>query len=292
MISMKISALLKNAPLFIFLTFFAIKASAAIDNVDILDNVLQRYADAASTWGSIIQNYASWLFWVLVVISMVWTFGMMALRKADIGEFFAEFIRFTIFTGFFWWLLINGPRFSIDIINSLRQIGGQATGLGSSLTPSNIVDIGFAIFGRAVDQSSLWSPGSSTAGLLMAAVILITLALIGVNMLLLLVSSWMLAYGGIFFLGFGGSRWTSDIAINYYRTILGIAAQFLAIVLLIGIGKTFLDSYYTQMSQGLRLKEMAVMLVVAVVLLALVNKVPPLTNKGKSPGFAGETVAV
>jgi type IV secretion system protein TrbL len=50
---------------------------------------------------------------------MVWTFGMMALRKADIGEFFAEFVRFTIFTGFFWWLLTNGPNFASSIYASL-----------------------------------------------------------------------------------------------------------------------------------------------------------------------------
>jgi len=79
---------------------------------------------------------------------MVWTFGMMALRKADIGEFYAEFIRFIVFTGFFWWLLTNGPKFAIDIQDSLRKIGGNATGTGSSLTPSGIVDIGFDIFAR------------------------------------------------------------------------------------------------------------------------------------------------
>jgi type IV secretion system protein VirB6/type IV secretion system protein TrbL len=39
-------------------------------------------------------------------------------------------------------------------------------------------------------------------------------------MLLLLASGWVLAYGGVFFLGFGGSRWTSDLAINYYKTVL------------------------------------------------------------------------
>jgi type IV secretion system protein TrbL len=38
---------------------------------------------------------------------MVWTFGMMLLRKADIGDFFAEFTRFIIFTGFYFWLLTN-----------------------------------------------------------------------------------------------------------------------------------------------------------------------------------------
>jgi hypothetical protein len=56
---------------------------------------------------NIIQSAAERLFWTLVLISMVWTFGMMLLRKADIGDFFAEFTRFIIFTGFYFWLLTN-----------------------------------------------------------------------------------------------------------------------------------------------------------------------------------------
>ena len=98
------------------------------------------------------------------------------------------------------------------------------------------------------------------AAIVMAAVILIILTLISVNMVLLLVSGWILAYAGIFFLGFGGSRWTSDIAINYYRTVLGVAISLFAMVLLVGIGKTFLDDYYIQMSGGLSLKEMSVLM--------------------------------
>ena len=33
----------------------------------------------------------------------------MALRKADLAEFFAEFCRFILFFGFYLWLLRNGP---------------------------------------------------------------------------------------------------------------------------------------------------------------------------------------
>jgi type IV secretion system protein TrbL len=36
--------------------------------------------------------------------------------------------------------------------------------------------------------------------------VLIVLALVGVNMLLLLASGYVLAYAGVIFLGFGGSR--------------------------------------------------------------------------------------
>lgn len=133
---MRMPAVFKNAGLLfvlLWLAFFSIEAQAAIDNAGVLDNVLNRYSAAASGWAGFITARATWLFWTLAVISMVWTFGFMALRKADIGEFYAEFIRFTIFTGFFWWLLTNGPNFATDIMSSLRTIAGSASGTGSTL---------------------------------------------------------------------------------------------------------------------------------------------------------------
>src|SRR5574337_1129643 len=219
---------------------------------------------------------------------------MMALRKADIGEFFAEIVRFTIFTGFFWWLLTNGPIFAKSIMDSLRQIGGNATGLGTRLSPSGVVDVGFAIFDKVIDQSSMWSPVNSAVGIIIAAIILMILALVGVNMLLLLVSGWILAYAGVFFLGFGGSRWTSDMAISYYKTVLSVAAQLLVMVLIVGIGKTFLDDYYGRMSEGITIKELGVMLIVSMILLLLVNRLPSLVSgiiTGASVGAAGMAAA-
>lgn len=274
---MRMPAIFKTASLLfvlLWLAFFSIEAQAAIDNVGVFDSVLDRYLAAARGWGTIITARASWLFWTLALISMVWTFGLMALRKADIGEFYAEFIRFTVFTGFFWWLLTNGPNFATDIIDSLQTIASNAGGTGQTLKPSGIVDVGFGIFFKVLDNSSIWSLVESAAGILISAAILVILALIGVNMLLLLVSGWILAYAGVFFLGFGGSRWTSDMAINYYKTILNIAAQLFTMVLLVGIGKSFVDQYYNAMTAKISLKELGVMMVVAVVLLALTNKLP------------------
>ena len=272
----------------LWLWAFSTNAYAAISNKGILDDVLSRYSTAASTWGTVITAYASWLFWTLTLISMVWTFGMMILRKADIGEFFAEFIRFTVFTGFFFWLLTNGPKFAIDIQDSLLQIGGKATGTGATFSPSGIVDIGFDIFGKVYDNSSTWTPVDSTVGIIISLISLVVLALVAVNMLVLLISGWILAYAGIFFLGFGGSRWTSDMAISYFKTVLSIAAQLLTMVLLVGIGKSFIDQYYTNMNQSYAdMKELGIMLIVSVVLLALVNKLPPLIGQIPMGGGTG-----
>ncbi len=259
----------------IFLIIQTPEAIAAINGQNIFDDVENKYKAAATAWAATLTARASWLFWTLALISMVWTHGMLLFRKADITEFYGEFIRFIVFTGFFWWLLTNGPTMAIDIIDSMQTLGGTASGV-SGTTPSSIVDVGFKIFNTVVQQSSIASPIMSTAGIIMATIVITILALIAANMLILLVTGWILAYAGVFYLGFGGCRWTSDIAITYFKTVLNIGVQLMTMVLLVGIGQQFINTYYTQMEANINLNDMAAMLVAAVVLLVLVNKIPPM----------------
>jgi P-type conjugative transfer protein TrbL len=262
-----------------------------LNSSGISDDLLERFRTGAAGWGGVIIKYASWVFWTLAFISLTVTFAFMALRRADFGEFFAELIRFLLTTGFFWWLLINAPVFSTAIITGLRRVAGEAAGLGNgALAPSGIVDIGFAIFYKAVDNSSAMKPVDSSVGIIAALGVLIVLGLIAINMLLLLASAWVLAYGGIFYLGFGGGRWTSDMAIHYYKMVLGVGMQLFAMVLVIGIGKSFIDDYYARMSAGQTLKELGVMLFVAVILFVLSNRLPALLAgpaTGSHGGAAG-----
>lgn len=280
----------KAALIGVALALYSTAASAQLTNQGMLDQVVTDFASAASSWQVAVMNAAMFLFWTLGTISLVITFGFMALRKADIGEFFAEFIRFILFFGFFLWLLRYGPTFAGSIIRSLRQLGEQASGV-SSVTPSGIVDVGFLILKQALANLSAFSPVDSVIGVALSLGILILLTIVAVNMLLLLVSSWILMYAGIFFLGFGGSRWTSDMAINYYKTVLGVAVQIMTMVLLVGIGNDLLTSFYARMNTGtLNFEELGVMLVFCVALLMLVNRVPPLVAgiiTGSGIGGAG-----
>jgi len=251
-------------------------AGSGINGANIFDSILNRFQQTSSTWERKITDYASWLFWSLALISMIWTYSLMALQRLDIQAFFAETVGFLITTGFFYWLLINGPAIASSIIKSLRQMAAEASGLHQNVSPSGIVDIGFDIASKVVDNSSIWSPAATTVGLIIAAIILVVLALVAVNMLLILISAWVIIYGGIFLLGFGGGRWTQDIAINYYKTVLGIAVQAFAMVLIVGIGHSFIDQYYTAMSTDISIKELFVMLVVSIILLAIIKTIPPM----------------
>lgn len=268
-----------------------------LSSSNVMNDVLDRFHDAAATWGPAIQSAASRLFWSLVVISMVWTFGLMAMRKADIGEFFSEFVRFTIFTGFFWWLLTHantGMNLAGTIVASLQTLSAEAGGLSNNnLGPSSILDLGFELYDKTVQATTKlgWRKLATALTMeLLAIAVLIVLALIAINLLLVTASAWILLYAGVFFLGFGGSRWTSDMAINYYKTVLGIAAQLMAMILLVAIGRQFINHYYGQISEGMASQELAVMLVISLILLFLVNRVPAMISgiiTGVSVGAIG-----
>ena len=246
----------------------------------VLDQVIYKFLEKVKSWQAVIQGAAERLFWTLVLISMVWTFGMMLLRKADIGDFFAEFTRFIIFTGFYFWLLTNavsGHNIAGTIIASMQQLGNTAAGLPGNTSHSSIMNIGVLIWNQATSNLTLLQPVDSLIAVIISLIVLAVIAVIAVNMLLLLISSWVLMYAGIFFLGFGGARWTTDIAINYFKTVLSVGVQLFVMLLIVGIGGDLLTSFYTKMGKNvLNYEELAVMLIFSIAFFVLISKLPPL----------------
>ncbi|WP_412058715.1 P-type conjugative transfer protein TrbL [Bartonella sp. DGB2] len=244
---------------------------------DMFEDLLNLYKQSAGRWQLVISEAASRIFWILSTISMVWTFCTLALRKADIGEFFSEFFKFIMFTGFFWWLLTNGTIIAQAIINGFSMLGGRAAGFGNEIKPSSIIDIGLALFNTVIDHSSVWQPVLTGCGILIALLILIVLTIMCVNMLLLTIASWILVYAGIIFLGFGGSRWTSEMALNYYRTVLGLAIQIMTMILVISVAQGFLEIYYDKMEMHkIDLKNLAVIFIAILLAFHLAHRLPPL----------------
>jgi type IV secretion system protein TrbL len=274
------------------LLLYSTGAAAQLTNQGMLDQVVTAFATRAASWQTVIMNAATWLFWTLGTISLVWTGATLMLRGGGIQDFFSEFVRFIMFFGFFLWLLRNGPAFASSIIQSLQRLGEQASGV-SSVTPSGIVDIGFMIWRQAITNLSIWSPVDSIVGLALSAAIMVLLAAVAVNMMLVLVSAWILMYAGIFFLGFGGSRWTSDMAISYYKTVLGVGMQLLTMVILVGIGVDLLNTFYAKMNKGtLNFDELGVMMIFCVTLLMLITRVPPLVASIVSGGGVGAASSI
>ena len=273
---------------FVAVFCFCFVAPCFAQQTGILDNVTHQFQTQSAAWSGTLIGYATWLFVTLGTISLVWTGGTLILQKADIGDFFAEFVRFILFFGFFLWLLRNAPAIGSAILSSFMNMGANASQTGVS-NPTAVMNIGFQIFHKVMEQTTISSPVDSFIGAILAGIILICIALIAANMTILLCSAWILLYGGIFFLGFGGSRWTSEIAIHYYKTLIGIGASLMAMILMIGIAQNIVTDYYNQMGVGLQINQIATIMVVAIILLQLVHRVPGLITglvNGSSIGHA------
>jgi type IV secretion system protein TrbL len=250
-------------------------ALAAIPDSGVFDSVMDKYQSSAASWEKSIKKHAYQLFWGLTLISMVWTFGILALKKSDISDFFVELIRFLGFTGFYLWLLDNGPQLAMAFINSLKGIAGEAANV-QGLEPVGILNTGLEFFQKIVDVTdfSLGAMSQAIISMMIGLVILFLFGLIAVNMMLLNIAGWILAYAGIFFLGFGGSRWTSDIAIAFYKCVLMVGAQLMTMMLVVGIGQSFIADLINLMSAEVVMKELGVILIATLVLYSLANKVP------------------
>ncbi|MDF5290713.1 P-type conjugative transfer protein TrbL, partial [Vibrio parahaemolyticus] len=182
--------------------------------------------------------------------------------------------RFILTFGFFLWLLRNGPDFATSIIDSLRTIGAQAGGLPRDLTPSEPISIAFDIIVKAGESYSITRPIDNLSIFLITLAILACMAVVAANVLLALVTAWILIYAGVFVLGFGGSRWTSDIAINYFKSVLGVALKLMTMTLLIGIAMSIMVGFYTDLSNDAPMRELLVIFLVSLVLVMLIHSVP------------------
>ena len=238
----------------------------------VVDDLLGKYKSAGKAWEATIEQAATNLFWSLAMISLGWTCISMALKQADLTEIVAELCRYIMFTGLFFWLLTNGSAFANDIIQSLSQVGSNAGGQG--LTPGDIVNLAMQVFQQTLQNVNWLQPESIVAPVIIAVLILVVCALVACNMILLLCAAWIVLYAGLIFLGFGGCRWTSDMAINYYRTVLGVGVSLMTMKLIIAIGVRYLHDLVASTSQTLNPSQLGILLCAVIILAVISHRLP------------------
>lgn len=134
---MKALARLHLSALGLALTFAATPAYAQSQGM--LDNVLNRYKGMAAAWASVFTTHATILFGALAAISLM-DFRANGAAPRRSWRICLRDNPFRCLLRCLWWLLINGPAIGIAIIEGLRSLGAQASGLPNNLAPSGIVD--------------------------------------------------------------------------------------------------------------------------------------------------------
>ena len=253
----------------------------------LVSTLLSKFEGAGKAWVVPIKNAASSLFWILALISLTFTGIWLVIKQSDLMEICAELVRYILFTGFFWWLLNSAPDLSGKIIQSLWQVGGQASGTGNEIFPGDLITLGMQVFNNAITHINWFQPESVFVPVLITLIIFIVCVLVAANVVLLLCAAWVVLYAGMIFLGFGGCRWTSEMAINYYRSILGIGVSLMTMLLIVGIGIQFLQDLVNTAGATPDVPSLAVIMGAAILLAVISHKLPKIVAEMATGGGYG-----
>ncbi len=215
-------------------------ASAA----DILDTITNSYQSASSGWFSKLQGYATTLFWLLAAIELAWAGITWALEKDAMTTFMAAFIKKIMGISFFYALLLYASTWIPAIINSFQTAGKNAGGFsGAGITPSSVIDLGISTAAQMLekikDMSLFDSPMTIVVAGLSALGMVIAFTIIAAQLMIALIESYIIIGAGVLFLGFGGSRFTTDFAHKYvcYAFANGVKLFMLYLILAIGMAQ-------------------------------------------------------
>ena len=245
-----------------------------------LNQTMNDFENAARSWQNTFQNAAETLFWLLVPIAMVWRFGQIAIQGGGATEALAELVRFLIFVGFYWWLVKHGCTIAETILESMQDLSDDALGQQrTGLDPTAVLNLGLNTLRDVIGASKFTlNIGLDFTLIIVIAVTIIfacLCAVVAINLLIAIITVYILMYAGVFILGFGATSWTSDIAIGYFRSVFNASLRVAGMMLVVGICEIVVKTISQRvLSADNKLFVAVELLITAVMMYLLTEKIP------------------
>ncbi|ECL2635610.1 P-type conjugative transfer protein TrbL [Campylobacter coli] len=256
----------KNLIIFIFLLLpnlaFGLENSNGV--LDLLQNGLE-------SWIPLIKTACLWVFWTLVAIDLIWTFGLKALSGFEFGDFLATLIKKIMYIGIFLFLF-NTDQWLQILFNSFSQL---ATGVsnGIKITPSNIVTSGVEIL------LSIWEAAGLNLAktlflLICGLIILIGFLLMAIDLLIVYLKFFLMNVIVFFALALGGLNHFKQIGLNPIMTAIKIGIELLMIQGLMALAINITNSAFKEIAQNLTIDLTLQILVIALIFCMITKMVP------------------
>ncbi|HEF1039478.1 TPA: P-type conjugative transfer protein TrbL [Campylobacter coli] len=280
----------KNLIIFIFLLLpnlaFGLENSNGV--LDLLQNGLE-------SWIPLIKTACLWVFWTLVAIDLIWTFGLKALSGFEFGDFLATLIKKIMYIGIFLFLF-NTDQWLQILFNSFSQL---ATGVsnGIKITPSNIVTSGVEIL------LSIWEAAGLNLAktlflLICGLIILIGFLLMAIDLLIVYLKFFLMNVIVFFALALGGLNHFKQIGLNPIMTAIKIGIELLMIQGLMALAINITNSAFKEIAQNLTIDLTLQILVIALIFCIITKMIPGIIEAvfngsiGESAGAAAGFRAV
>lgn len=280
---MKIKTALILALFFIAMPQVCLAANAPSSNS--LDSMIEVYKNSTQVWEPIIHKLTLGLFWGLVTISFVWSSCQLLLKGGGLVDVVADLATRVMTVGFAVWLIDSAPDLGRVLIESFQEVGSRLSPAMVKFSPSNVVEMAVNMATMAIKAGSFFDPAMTLLIYLAALIILICFALIALEMTTLIISAYITVSGGIVMMGFLGSEWTRDNALNYFTAVLGIAVKMFVMQLILILGYSLLKEWIGALNEKSQDGEYLAMVAVSIVFYGLIREIPQIAASLASGRF-------
>jgi type IV secretion system protein TrbL len=223
-----------------FLSSGASFAQASGPSFNVLDGIRDTYVGKQGQWGDVVRVFANRLFWLLAVIDFCYLCLTFMLDKKEMDDMMFSVIRKLMTLGFFFFLLKSSNTWIGQILDSFVLIGKKA-GKTEVASPDGIAAAGFDAAAGVFQILHELNLGEQMVAVLPATImgLLIFLAFLWVAAQLLVcqVETALAVGAGIILLGFGGSKWTTDMASKYMQYAVATGLKLMLLFLIVGVGQ-------------------------------------------------------
>ena len=236
---------------------------------DFVSRLVHEFYNKTSTWEPTLKRYALTVFRWLVILEVCFLGIKAALNRDQLGDILKQFVMLLLMAGFFMAVINYYHEWAWNLINGLGAIGKELTPGGYSSESPFLT--GMQLVKLVLDKLSIWSPGNSVALLLAALVIIVCFALISAQVVFIKCEAMIAMAAAVILVGFGGSTFLKDYAVNAIRYVLAVAFKLFVMQLVLGVGIAFIEGFSTSTAE---LQDIFVVIGASVVLLALVKSLP------------------
>ncbi|EOJ1231667.1 P-type conjugative transfer protein TrbL, partial [Campylobacter coli] len=253
----------------IFLIFLVPNLAFGAENAD---GILSLIRNGILSWTPLIKTACLWVFWTLVVIDLVWTFGLKALSGFEFGDFIATLIKKIMYIGIFLFLF-NIDQWLQIIFNSFSQLATSVNN-GISITPQNIIEQALNLVGKIIQSMDFWSPGDSILKVVAGVIILIAFVLMAIDLLIVYLKFFLMNVIVFFALALGGLSHFKQIGLNPIMTAIKVGVELFMIQSLMALSITMIDVINNEITQKSTADVILQILVVALIFCMITKMVP------------------
>jgi len=255
--------------------------------------LLSVFDAAQAAWIAAIIPVALRLFWLLVIIDWVWTFGMLVLKGTEFAELMTTLIQKLLIIGIFL-ALFQFTSWIDSIPRSFSILADNANALATPIEPDTILEQGFNIVNIVWGGTSWFSsPGDSIALVLAGLIILFAFIIMTAIFFVVIVKIYLLTVGAYIVLALGGLGYTRTIGINPLIAVFKAGLELFFIKLLLGFSLSTINNMAANV--GTDNNSIMAMIGVSILIAALVSMVSGLVDSlangylGTNGSLAGNT---